>query len=581
MISTLWPHQVAAADAVDAELARGVRSTLVVHATGTGKTTTGTEIVLRRRPQGRALWLAHREELVRQGAARMRAHGLTVGIEMADEHAGEVERLDVVAGTVQTLAGDRRRERFAADAFATVIVDEAHHAPARTYRTILDHFPHARVVGITATPDRGDKVAMARAFESVAHVYAIRDAIRDGYLCPVRQRAIHVEGLDLSRVRTTAGDLNEGDLEAVLLDPDLLQAVAGAIVDAAGSRKTMIFGVTVAHAHALAAALNGYEPESARACDGGTETEIRRSTLASFAAGKFRRLVNCALWTEGFDEPSIECVAVVRPTKSRALYTQMVGRGTRIHPGKRDLLILDFQGNAGRHSLACPIDILGGADVDPAVKAKASRAMAERPGLDVLTAIEQATRELAEERRRRMLDLASYRAVDVDPFELVDATLGVVAADDGTSYEANLAYLKRHAPGLQADRIKPTQAAQLAATLRQRAADGRATFAQVRCLQRAGLPYEVDRATASEAIDALAANGWKPTEELRARLAQFAEILGMGEGERCGRGGCDGKILAAASPESCTCFLGNPPCSACTTTILECSDCGWSATDRA
>ena len=401
MTPTLWPHQIAAADAVDAELARGVRSTLVVAATGTGKTTTAAEIVRRGRSAGRALWLAHREELVRQAAGRLRSYGLMVGVEMADEHAGAVEHLDAVVASVQTLAGDRRRERFAADAFARVIVDEAHHAPARTYRTILDHFPDARVVGLTATPDRGDKVAIGRVFETVAHVYAIRDGIRDGFLVPIRQRAVTIEGLDLSRVRTTAGDLNEGDLEQVLLDPDLLQSVAAAIVDAAGARPTIVFGVTVAHAHALAAALNGYEAGSARALDGGTDSDTRRATLRDFGAGKFARLVNCALFTEGFDEPRIEVVAVVRPTKSRALYAQMVGRGTRIAPGKSDMLILDFQGNAGRHSLACPLDLLGGSDLDPAVKDKATRAIAERPGLDVLEAIETATRQLAEERRRR------------------------------------------------------------------------------------------------------------------------------------------------------------------------------------
>lgn len=387
---------------------------------------------------------------------------------------------------------------------------------------MIDHFPQAKVVGLTATPDRGDGVAMGRLFESTAHVYGIRDGIRDGFLCRVKQKAVEIEGFDLREVRTTAGDLNEGDLERLLLDPDLLQRIAGAIVEAAGDRKTMVFCVTVAHAHALAATLNGFEPESSRALDGGSDGELRRQTLQDFADDKFKRLCNCQLFTEGFDEPSISCVAVTRPTKSRAFYAQMVGRGFRVFKGKADCLILDFQGNAGKHTLACPIDILGGADVDPAVKKKAAAAMAERPDLDLLTALEMAARELAAERRAKALSLAQFRAVDVDPFELADAVLGganeAAESGDGDALADNLRYLAENAGGLRADAMKPSQVAAVAGALKARQEAGRATWAQMRCLQRAGLDPDVDFETAAEAIRTLAATGWQATPALRARI---------------------------------------------------------------
>ena len=396
------------------------------------------------------------------------------------------------------------------------VVHNCHHAPSKTYRTILDHFPDAKVVGLTATPDRGDGVAMARVFESVAHVYEIRDAIRDGFLCRIKQRAIQVEGFDLRGVRTTAGDLNEGDLEALLLDPELLQQVGAAIVDAAGARPTMVFAVTVAHAHALAATISGFEAGTARALDGGSAPELRKATLADFRDGKFKRLVNCALFTEGFDEPTIACVAVARPTKSRAFYAQMLGRGLRSLAGKPDCLILDFQGNAGRHRLIGPTDVLGGADVDPAVKKKADAALAARPDLDLLTALETAARELAEERRAKLLALANYRSVEVDPFDLVEAMFGLPEKADGAGLESNVVYLAQHARGIAADRMKPSDVALVATALRQRLREGRCSFAQARCLARAGLPFDVDGATASRAITALAANGWQPTPAIRA-----------------------------------------------------------------
>ena len=514
MSVTLWPHQSAAADAVDRELAR-VRSTLLVHATGTGKTSVGAEVVRRRRPIGRALWVAQREELIRQAAGRIATQtGLTVSIEMADER-GDLDS-DVVVGTVQTLSRARRLERFPSDHFGLVVLDEAHHAVSRSHGTVIDRFPGAHVLGMTATPDRGDKAAMGLVFNSVAHEYGIRDGIRDGFLCPIRQRKIVIDGLDLSSVRTTAGDLNDGDLNDALMVDGVLRDVAASVIIEAGERPTIAFTPTVAVAYRLAAEMNQIEPGSARACDGATDRDDRRELLAAFERGEFKRLVNCALFVEGFDSPGIAVVAVVRPTKSRAFFAQMVGRGTRTAPGKRDLMVLDFRGNAGRHKLVGPLDVLGGTD---AVKERAETKCAADPDLDMLRALVDAEVELDAERRADILKRARYQSADVDPFDLADAMFTDARATPSTAgFEENLRYLATRAPGAKADKMKPSAVAALVGTLQAREAAGRASWAQMRCLARAGIHIDLSAREAALAIAIMHRDGWRALPGLRRAL---------------------------------------------------------------
>jgi superfamily II DNA or RNA helicase len=524
----LRPYQEQAVDGVLRELEKH-RATLLVAATGTGKTTIFSEIarLWLEQGRGRVLILAHREELITQAARRVATQtGLRVGIEMAEQRIDPLFPPDVVVATVQTLSKERRRSLLPPEFFGLVIVDEAHHAVADTYGSVIDYFAGAKVLGVTATPDRGDGAAMRQVFESVAYVYEIRDAIEQGYLCQIRQKAVRIEGLDLSSVRTVAGDLNEGDLEGVMLDDENIQAIASATLQEAGSRPTMLFGVTVAHAHALAAALNRYQPGCARALDGKSDRDLRRDTLAAFSRGEFQVLSNCALFTEGFDEPSIACVAVARPTKSRAFYTQMVGRGTRLHPSKRDLLILDFQGNAGRHTLVSPLDILDG-NKDAQAKALAAKKMAADPELSILDALDEASREIAERVRAETLAKARYSAVSIDPFAMVTTFLDIAPRPGRWGgqppAQEDLDYLAERAKGLSVAGMDGGQVAEIVKAIRARYRDRLSSWNQARVLIRAGLDPEVDFTTASATIDVLASNRWKPTEAVRAAYDLLAQ----------------------------------------------------------
>jgi superfamily II DNA or RNA helicase len=512
---SLRPYQVEAVEGVERALADH-RSTLLVLPTGTGKTVVFAELVRRVVTRGgRALVIAHREELIRQAVDKLSSFaGVQARVEMGDERAGEgLFRPAVVVASIQTLARPQRRAQFPGDAFALVVVDEAHHAPSASYREVLDHFASAKVLGVTATPDRGDGAAMRTVFESVAYVYEIRDAIEQGFLVPIRQKAVRVEGLDLSRVRTTAGDLNEGDLEAVLTEERNLHGVVTPTLELAGARPTIVFGTSIAHAHALADVFNRYRPGAARAVDGQMDRGARAETLAAFATGEFQFLANCALLTEGVDIPSVACVAMARPTKSRALYAQAVGRGTRLHPGKRDLLIIDFEGNAGKHALVCGLDILDGRE-DVEVSERAKELLEEDPQLTLIDALDEAARQVAAQRRKKVIAKARYQAVDVSPFEILGApsTPGRWEGIEATPGQRKFL----EGAGISAAEIDKGQASALIEAIAKRRAAGLCTFKQARLLAKHGLNPDVSFARANEVIARLAANRWRLPPELAA-----------------------------------------------------------------
>lgn len=525
----LRSYQDEAANGVEEKLAE-FRSTLIVMATGTGKTTVFAEVARRwiAAGRGRVLVLAHREELITQAARRIAEQtGLSVGIEMAQSRADRMFVPDVVVGTVQTLCRDARLAENPRDAFGLVIIDEAHHATADTYARIVDYFDAAKVLGVTATPDRGDGTAMREAFESVAYVYEIRDAIEQGHLCRIKQKAVKLHGLDLSAVRTTAGDLNEGDTNNAMMVDEVLAGTVRGILDESGSRPTMIFGVTVAHAYALAEMLNTARPGSARALDGKSDRELRKATLRDFSAGRFQYLCNCALFTEGFDEPTIACVAVARPTKSRALYVQMVGRGTRIKPAGSDLLILDFVGNAGRHSLVNALDILDG-NQDAAAKALAEKKIKADPNLDIMEALDAASHEIAEAKKRQVLERSRYSTQEIDPFAMV-ATFLDIAPRPGRWGGAppdpeDLVYLADRAKGLDVRGLDGGQVSEIARAVRNRYDRGLSSWNQARVLIRNGLDPEVDARTAAAAMNVLAGNRWKPTDALRRAFSAIEAV---------------------------------------------------------
>lgn len=517
-LAGLRPYQIDAVEAIRAQLA-AQRSTLLVMATGLGKTQVFGAVTAGWPKPGRVLVIAHREELLDQARKRLMAMtGEYVDLEQAEFRASGAR---IVVGSIQTLSRPKRLERFPQDAFELVIVDEAHHAVASTYKRVLDWFEHARILGVTATPDRQDEKAMGQVFETVAYKREIEDGIRDGFLCPIRVTQVQVDAIDLAAVRTTAGDLNQGDLDAVMSVEEVLHGVVKPTMELAGERRTIVFTTSVANAHRMAEIFSRYRNGCARAVDGETPTDIRRGTLAAHKRGDFQFLVNVGVLTEGYDDPGVACVAMARPTKSRALYAQCAGRGLRIHPGKVDCLLLDFSGNSGRHRLVSALDILAGKYTDDEVKA--AKEIAEKtPGIDAQEALEKAKSDLAEKQRKEAEREAARRAAvkakkvaytarTVNPF----AVMGVADPEATRDWQAPLAdgaQLDRLAKyGFDIpDRCTSAQAETLIRKAKQRRAQGFCTYKQARTLGKRGFDTSTMKfETASDLITAFVQNGWR------------------------------------------------------------------------
>ncbi len=513
---TLYPFQADAVAAIKAQFAAGHRSTLLVLATGLGKTTVAAELARDRTTYGqRTLLLAPREEIVDQIADRVRSMGVWVGIEQGKRRSsGE----PVVVATVQTMQG-RRLQSFAPDAFDFLVADECHHAPAKSWQTTVGHFPYAHLLGVTATPCRADGQALGDTFETVAYRYDLREAIRDEWLAPLTARRVVVDGIDLSGVRARAGDLAQDELAALMSAERAVQGVVSPLLDLAGDRKTMVFAVDVAHAYALSAAIRTHRPGASRVAHGEMPTTERARLLADFRAGEFQFLVNCALYTEGFDLPALSCIAMVRPTKSLGLFMQCLGRGTRRAPGKADCLLLDFTGAAGRHRLVGPADCLAGHDVDLAddVRAEIDRLLgvAQLPLDEVLTIA-----EIEAERRRIELTGAAvvrYHADTIDPFIGADHT-SAPASVAGEAYDrptpGQLASLKE--AGVTVSKLPRAFTSQDASRLLGRFATRRATglcsYAQAKRLSQFGIAdtRRLTFARATELTLICISQGWKP-----------------------------------------------------------------------
>jgi type I site-specific restriction endonuclease len=319
--------------------------------------------------------------------------------------------------SIQSL--QKRLSRIPRDAFRIVVVDEAHHATADSYRAVLAHFD-AHLLGVTATPDRADRTPLVEVFAAVAYEYDMRTAIRDGWLCPIRSFLVETKA-DFSQVRKVAGELAVRDVEDILVQDLHLAEIAAPIVRERGDRPTIVFAASVAHAHALTRALVAIAgPGYAAAVDGSMPFEQRAPVLARFRRGEHKVLVNCSLFTEGFDVPEIALVAIARPVLSRAFYAQMVGRGTRIAKGKRDLLVLDFVPANCRHSLAQAVDIFAAAD--PEVQERARRIAKERSAEGEAIALELAL-ELAQQEQEVQEASVAYQLKRRDPFAAVGIDL--------------------------------------------------------------------------------------------------------------------------------------------------------------
>lgn len=363
----LRPYQIDALARVERAAARGVRRQLGVAATGLGKTVIF--CALARQMGVRTLVIAHRDELIEQAAAKVAEVWPGVEVGVVKGQRDEVTAA-VVVGSVQTLSRPKRLARLIAPGellgdvapFGLVVVDEAHHAAAKSYRDVLHglrcHEPDGPLLlGVTATPDRGDGKGLDDLFEEVVFSYDIRWGIAQDYLSDLRGMRVSLD-MDLGGLRLRGGDYDAGQAGAMLEAADAPTAIVKAWTQQAAGRRTLVFTPTVAVAEACAVAFN-QAGVAAAAVSGETPMEDRREILAAYSRGDLDVVANCAVLTEGYDEPRTDCIVVARPTKSRALYAQMVGRGTRRHPDKTDCLVLDVVGATEEHTLVTVPSLFG------------------------------------------------------------------------------------------------------------------------------------------------------------------------------------------------------------------------------
>ena len=542
----LRPYQSAACEAIFKEWQEN-DSTLVVMPTGGGKTILFADVIRRVFPR-RALVLAHREELIFQARDKIqRVTGLQADVEMGEYRAdgGLFDAARVVVSTIQTQCsggdGGGRMAKFDPARFGVLIIDEAHHATSPSYRRVIDYYrtnSALKVLGVTATPARADEAALGQVFQSVAFDYEVQDAIHDGWLVPIQQQMVHVDGLDYSSIRTTAGDLNGGDLAAVLEAEKNLQQIASASVDIIGQRRALVFTASVKSAEMMAEIFNRHRTNMAAWVCGKTDKEERRKILAAFAAGKTQVVCNCGVLTEGFDDPGVEVVIMGRPTKSRSLYSQMVGRSTRPLPGvvdgpetpearkaaiaasaKPSCLVVDFVGNAGRHKLVTSADILGGKFSDTAIVKATEFARAAGKPVNMSEALDQAEEELREQReqarlaevarRAKLVATARFTTQSVDPFDVLHLEPTKARGwDQGRQIsEKQRSLLAKQ--GINPDQVSFTEAKQLIAEIFRRWNGNLCSFKQAKVLKKYGFETNVSFADASATIDQLARNGWQ------------------------------------------------------------------------
>ncbi|MGN1133789.1 MAG: DEAD/DEAH box helicase [Oscillospiraceae bacterium] len=513
---TLRPYQNEAKEAVFKEWEQGNNKTLLVLPTGTGKTIVFSAIAEECVKRGeRVLILAHRGELLDQAADKLyKATGLKSAVEKAEQSClGTWYR--VVVGSVQTLMREKRLKGFSQDYFDTIIIDEAHHAISDSYQRVLEHFPKSKVLGVTATPDRGDMKNLGSVFDSLAYEYTLPKAIKEGYLSPIKAVTIPLK-LDISSVTTQAGDFKASDIDTAL-DP-YLYSIADEMLKYCKNRKTVVFLPLVKTSQKFRDILNS---KGFKAAEVNGESTNRAELLKDFDEGKYNVLCNSMLLTEGWDCPSVDCVVVLRPTKVRGLYCQMVGRGTRLCEGKTELLLLDFLWHTERHELCRPAHLI--CDNEEVAK-KMTENMAEQAGCEV--DIEEAENQASEDvvaqreealaktlaemktRKRKLVDPLQYEmSIQAEDLSSYVPAFGWECAPPSDKQKARLEKL-----GIFPDEIDNAGKANLILDrLEKRRNAGLTTPKQIRLLESKGFQHVGNWTfeSASNMISRISANGWR------------------------------------------------------------------------
>lgn len=511
----LRPYQETARQKVQEEWEEGKKRTLLVLPTGTGKTIVFSKIIEDRVKKGeRVLVIAHRGELLEQASDKLyKSTGLKTATEKAEQTSlGSFYR--VVVGSVQTLQREKRLNQFPPEYFDTIVIDEAHHAISDGYQRVLQHFESANVLGVTATPDRGDMRNLGSYFESLAYEYSLPEAIKSGYLSPIKALTIPLK-LDLSNVKQQAGDFSTKDL-GTALDP-YLEQIAEEMKKQCLNRKTVVFLPLVKTSQKFRDILNKH---GFKAAEVNGESTDREQVLKDYEEGKYNVLCNSMLLTEGWDCPSVDCVIVLRPTKVRALYSQMVGRGTRLAPGKKELLLLDFLWHTERHELCHPANLIA---TDEKVAKKMTENIEELgTPIDLEQAEQQAKEDVALEREeslaKQLSEMKRRKRKLVDPLQFEMS----IQASDLTDYVPSFGWqmsppTDKQVKALEKWGIFPDEienageAEMLINRLVKRRDAGLSTPKQIRFLENRGFQHvgtwQFEAAT--KLINRIAANGWR------------------------------------------------------------------------
>lgn len=506
----LRPYQIHAFNAIKRRFDAGDRSTLLVLPTGTGKTlvfgTVAKSVI--DDLDGRVLVLAHRGELLTQAANSLAGIGVEAAIEKAEMQARAMLWDDpmCVVASVQTMQRNRLRS-WPRDHFKLIITDEAHHAPASSYQEIYNHFNTAWHLGVTATADRLDGENLGQVFQSLAFEYPLREAIESGYLS--RLRVVRCEtSVDLRDIRTTAGDLNQGDVEEAIRPH--IEELVNATRQEIGSRRSIVFTPDVGSAEAFASGLNAVGISAASISGRSTD---REEVLAGYRSGKYRVLANAQLLTEGFDAPFTSAIVLARPTKSRAAFSQMVGRGTRLCANKQDCIIVDFAWLTGKHKLVSPAELFDTTTASTETYEIAQKMIEKGETDDLLSAIQKAEKVQADRQKLRVQVAerqARYRRVSYNPLAVMDV-LGMPlrtesdAAMKSKPSDKQIQFLEKLGM-TDAKSMSKRRASMMIDTLKGRMDQNLATLKQVSWLITKGIDPSVARkmtkSEASERLDA-------------------------------------------------------------------------------